>query len=55
VSQVTDALGRWKSAMKVTQCGLYRFDVTGLSKAGYTTNPGANETNPHTQFVKPCR
>jgi PKD repeat protein len=55
VSKVTDGLGRWKSAVKVPQCGLYRFEVTGLAKPGYAYNPGANETNPQTQILVPCK
>jgi hypothetical protein len=54
---VTDALGRWKIALRMqpTPCGLYQFDATDLSKAGYTYNPAANHTSPHSQITVPCK
>ena len=54
---VTDGLGRWKVPLRLhpTPCGLYQFDVTDLTGPGYMYDPGANETNPHTQILVPCK
>jgi hypothetical protein len=54
---VTDGLGRWKVPLRLTPtpCGLFQFEVTDLAGPGYTYDPGANETNPHTQILVPCK
>jgi hypothetical protein len=51
----TDALGRFRFRIKVPQCGLFQFDVTGMTKAGYTYDPGANETPTHIEITVPCK
>ena len=49
------ALAYARRVYKAAQCGLYQFDVTGLSKRGYVYNPAGDHTSPHTQIVVPSR
>ncbi len=51
---VSDALGRFKFVVRRNQCGLYQFDVTDLTKAGYVYDPGANHVPAHVELDVPC-
>ena len=42
----TDALGRTKFPVKETQTGSFQFCVTGMSLAGHTYDPAANQDDP---------
>jgi len=51
----TDSLGRFKVPVKKAQCGLYQFDVTSLSKAGYVDNPAGDHVSRHIQKSVACK
>ena len=50
----TDARGRFKFRLKEPQCGLFQFDVTGISATAYTYDPMSSEFSPHIEITVPC-
>ncbi len=53
-SAPSDAAGRWRLQRSVTACGLYAFDITGMSGPGYLYDPGTNEMPTHLEIAIPC-
>ena len=53
-SAPSDAAGRWRLNRRVAPCGLYTFDVTGMSGAGYLYDPASNEMPTHLEIMIPC-
>jgi len=51
----SDSFGMWRIRIYSPQCGLYKFDITGLSGTGYTYNPAANEVGTHKEVTVPCK
>jgi uncharacterized repeat protein (TIGR01451 family) len=55
VTVVTDLNGRWKVRVKKAACGLYQFDIDGLSKPGYIDDPAHDHMVRHIEKVVPCK
>ena len=51
----TDALGQFKFRIKEQLCGLFQFDITGMSGTGYVYDSSANESPTHLQINVPCK
>ena len=51
----SDSFGMWRIRIYSPQCGLYKFDIAGLSGTGYTYNPAANEVGTHKEVTVPCK
>jgi len=52
-STVTGANGAWKIQTIRPQVGLYQFDITGMSGAGYLYNPTDNHVSTHKEKTVP--
>ena len=47
--------GRWTIRAIKPQCGLYQFDITGMSGPGHTYNPADNHVGTHKEITVPCK
>ena len=50
----TDARGRFAFRLKEPLCGLFQFDVTGISATAYTYDPMSNKVPPHIEIMVSC-
>ncbi len=50
-----DLAGRFKPCLKALQCGLFQFDVTGMTATGYTYDSLSNMVSPHVEVTAPCQ